>query len=81
MYYEKVIDHYAPMVAEGIEMLKGYSPSQTATMIIEDYEVRIGDTVGCVDTRSGIAINEEVTNIIYKVDGGEESYDYTIGGI
>lgn len=79
-YYQKVIDHYAPMVAEGIELLKEYSPSQTATMVIEDYEVRIGDTVGCVDTRSGIAINEEVTNIIYKVDGGEESYDYTIGG-
>ena len=80
VYYEKVIDHYAEMVASGLERLKELSPSQKATMTLDEYEVRIGDIVGCTDLKSGISIREPVANIIYKINGAEENFEYTIGG-
>lgn len=79
-YYKKVTDHYAAMIESAIQELEEQSESQKAEMTITDFDCRIGDVVGCVDSRSGIEICEEVTNIIFKVKDGLEEYEYTIGG-
>lgn len=79
-YYKKVFDHYAAMIENALKELEEKSPSQKAEMTITDYECRIGDVVGCIDSRSGIEICEEITNIIFKVKDGLEEYEYTVGG-
>lgn len=68
------------MIESAIQELEEQSESQKAEMTITDFDCRIGDVVGCVDSRSGIEICEEVTNIIFKVKDGLEEYGYTIGG-
>lgn len=80
-YYKKHLDHYAAMITKALEQLKEAAPSQKASMKIQDYACRIGDIVGCTDEKSGITINEKVSNIIMKVNNnGVEEYDYDIGG-
>lgn len=78
-YFKCVFDHYAELVAGGIQYLKENCNSHTAVMNIEELDCRIGDIVGGKDSISGIELYEEITNIIVKVTDGEIDLEYKIG--
>lgn len=66
--------------SEGFEHLKGLRNSQTFSVSVEDYDVRIGDIVGGKERVTGISVAEKVTNIIFKIDsGGQPSIEYKVG--
>lgn len=80
-YFERVEDHYASLVSSGINHLMNSIVADQQSVTLDDFEVTIGDTVGGIDEKTGIAINESVTNIVLKYSNGIlSSIDYVIGG-
>lgn len=80
-FFERVEDHYASLVSAGIDYLMNSIAADEQHISLEDFEVTIGDTVGGVDEKTGLAISESVTNIVCKYSNGlVSSVDYVIGG-
>ena len=78
-YYRCVYDHFAELVAGGIQRLQENCNSNAAAMSITELDCRIGDIVGGKDSISGIELYEEITNIIVKVTDGDMDLEYKIG--
>lgn len=80
MFYKKVYDNYANMVDEGKQRIAESRSTAEQSVTLDDFEVRIGDTVGGEDVMTGLVLCEEVTNMIVKIKGGVPTIEYEIGG-
>lgn len=80
-YYERVEDHYASLVSAGIDHLMNSIVADEQSVTLDDFEVTIGDTVGGIDEKTGLSVNEKVNNIVLKYSNGiRSSIDYVVGG-
>lgn len=78
--YEKVMDHYADMVADGISFLETQVNSKTQNVTMGNFIVNIGDTVGGRDEFTGESIIAEISNINADIKNGMLEVEYVIGG-
>lgn len=80
-YYERVEDHFANLVSAGIKHLMDSIAADKQTVSLDGFDVTIGDTVGGIDEKTGLSVNESVTNIVLKYSNGiRTAIDYVIGG-
>lgn len=81
-YYDAVEDHYADLVAGGIERLQEMYENDSIdidlTDLIGDYDV--GDIIGASDEVTGISIRQPITKKILKAENGRLTLSYEIGG-
>lgn len=78
--YEKVYDHFAPMVEDGLAFFEDQKKSSSQTMLLDDFEVNIGDTVGGRDEFTGTVILRTVSNINVKITNGLIEAEYEVKG-
>lgn len=67
------------MVSHALESLKNYITVQSVTFTLYKPESEVGDIVGCTDVETNTSVVGTVTNIIYKVSGANEEYQYEVG--
>lgn len=79
-YYEKVYDHYADMVEDGLAFFDEQKRSTSQTMTLDDFEVNIGDTVGGRDEFTGTVILRAVSNINLRIENGLINAEYEVKG-
>lgn len=79
-YYEKKLDHFAEMVAGGLERLKA-SHNCDAISIDLDLEgtYDIGDIVGASEHVTGIAVWQPITKKIVSIKNGKITISYKVG--
>ena len=78
-YYKRYTDNYASLVSQALESLKNYITAQSVTFTLYKPESEVGDIVGCTDIETNTSVVGTVTNIIYKVSGANEEYQYEVG--
>lgn len=67
---------------EGIEKLKELWSKDTAEIALTENDLvyDIGDIIGATDAKSGVSVDEKVTQKIVKIKNGAVSIDYKTGG-
>lgn len=67
---------------EGIDKLKELWSKDTAEIALTENDLvyDIGDIVGATDAKSGVSVDEKVTQKIVKIKNGAVSIDYKTGG-
>lgn len=79
-YFEKRIDHYAELVAGGLEKLKeSYDCDKITTSLDPENVYDIGDVVGASEEVTGIAVWQPITKKIVKITDDTEKIEYEIG--
>lgn len=79
--YKKEYDYFAEMVESGIEKLKESSLECDSITIDLDLtgSYDIGDIVGALENKTGIAVWQPITKKIVTIKNGKESISYEIG--
>lgn len=79
--YKKEYDYFAEMVESGIEKLKESSLECDSITIDLDLtgNYDIGDIVGALENKTGIAVWQPITKKIVTIKNGKESISYEIG--
>lgn len=78
--YQKVFDHYAPMVEDAIQFFEAKKKKSSQGMELENFVVNIGDVVGGTDEFTKTAVVGNITNIEAKIKNGliEVAYSITV---
>lgn len=78
--HQLIEDHYESLVLDGLGHLDDLQKSSSQQMILENYDVNIGDTVGGRDEFTGTVIVKEVTNIEVTIESGLMELNYVVNG-
>lgn len=76
--YKQIEDHYEQLILSGIKEFEDLQKSTSQRMVLEDYEVNIGDIVGGRDEFTGTLIIRAVTNINVTIESGILTMDYEV---
>lgn len=76
--YQQIEDHYEQLILNGIKEFEDLQKTTSQRMVLEDYEVNIGDIVGGKDEFTGTVIVRAVTNINITIDNGILTMDYEV---
>lgn len=76
--YQQIEDHYEQLVLSGIKEFEDLQKTTSQRMVLEDYEVNIGDIVGGKDEFTGTLIIRAVTNINVTIESGILTMDYEV---
>ena len=71
-------DHYEALVLSGLEQIDELQKTSLQRMVLEDFEVNIGDTVGGKDEFTGTLIVKAVSNINMTIDSGLLTVEYEV---
>jgi hypothetical protein len=77
-YYRQVLDHYADLVAGGIEMLEELNNTDSMELSLkeDDLVYDIGDTIGGAEVISGLYMAQPVTKKIVKIENNVVDITY-----
>lgn len=79
-FYEKKLDHFADMVAGGLEILKN---SYNCDSISIDLDLEgvydIGDIVGATETVTGLSVWQPISKKIVTIKNGQITISYKVG--
>ena len=80
-FYNKVYDHFANLVANGIAKLQEYWSLDSVNISLDsdEYEYDIGDVVGAVESITNIAVTSSISKKIVTIDSGSISIQYELG--
>lgn len=76
--YKQIEDHYEHLILSGIQEFEDLQKTTSQRMVLEDYEVNIGDIVGGKDEFTGTLIIRAVTNINVTIESGILTMDYEV---
>lgn len=79
-YYEKKVDHFAELVAGGLERLKeSYECDSISVNLDLEGNYDIGDIVGATENITGISVWQPITKKIVTMQSNKETITYEIG--
>ena len=79
-FFEKRLDHFADLVAGGIERLKDSFNCDSVSIdldLVGEYD--IGDIVGATEHKTGLAVWQPITKKIVSIKNNTETISYEIG--
>lgn len=80
IYFEKKVDHFADLVASGVERLKKAFNSNSISMNLDlDGVYDIGDIVGAAEHFTGLALWQPITKKIVTIKNGRVIISYKVG--
>lgn len=78
--HQLIEDHYESLVLDGLDHLDELQKSSSQQMILENYDVNIGDTVGGRAEFTNTVIVKKVTNIEVTIESGIMELNYVVDG-
>ena len=80
-FYRLTVDHYEGMVEDGIKEFEQQKKTKSQTMMMDDFEVVIGDYVGGKDEYTDTPMHEPVSNIEITIENGLLKAEYIVGDL
>lgn len=81
-YYKLLRDYYKDLCDGAISELKQARATDSQSLTLDDFDLDVGDLVGCYDDRTGWSMSGvPVTNSVVKIESGlKTSCEYEVGG-